>query len=200
MAEDSVTIRQFWFGDHPDDGVVASQQAGLWWSKKPAVDLLIRERFESTLLAAGEQQLSGWETTAQGVLALVILHDQFPRNMYRDTPRSFAFDAQARHFCRLGLQPDFYNALRPIERSFVHLPLTHSELPVDQEQAVALCAALADQVPASHKQRFAGYLSSAVRHRDIIARFGRFPHRNRILQRPSTPEEQLFLQQPGSSF
>ena len=200
MTEDILTIRQFWFGDHPDDSVVARQQLGLWWSKKPAVDRQIRERFESTLLAAGNKQLSNWETTAQGVLALVILHDQFPRNMYRGTPRSFAFDAQARRFCRLGLQPDFYRTLRPIERSFLHLPLTHSELLADQEQAVALDAALVDQVPASHKECFAGYLSSAVRHRDIIARFGRFPHRNRILQRPSTPEEQLFLQQPGSSF
>ncbi|WP_211444560.1 DUF924 family protein [Collimonas humicola] len=200
MAEDILTIRQFWFGDNPDDAAVASQQSALWWSKNPAIDLQIRERFESVLLAADSKQLSDWETTPHGVLALVILNDQFPRNMYRETPRSFAFDEQARGFCRLGLQPGFYDALRPIERSFLHLPLTHSELLADQEQAVALAAALVEQVPASHKECFAGYLSFAVRHRDIIARFGRFPHRNRILQRPSTAQELAFLQQPGSSF
>lgn len=200
MTEDIQAIRQFWFGDNPDDLVTASQQSALWWSKKPAIDLQIRERFESTLLAAENRQLAAWENSAAGVLALVILNDQLPRNMYRDTPRSFAFDEQARKFCRLGLQSAFYHALRPIERSFLHLPLTHSELLADQEQAVALAAALAEQVPAAHKECFSGYHSFAVRHRDIIARFGRFPHRNRILQRPSTPQELAFLEQPGSSF
>jgi len=201
VTEDIQAVRTFWFGDvDGDDLAVASRQSTLWWSKNPALDLQIRQRFESTLQAAREQQLSAWESTPQGVLALVILHDQLPRNMYRDTPRSFAFDEPARRFCRLGLRAGFYAVLRPIERSFLHLPLTHSELLADQEQAVTLAAALAEQVDASQKELFAGYLSFAVRHRDIIARFGRFPHRNQILQRQSTSQELAFLQQPGSSF
>ena len=198
--ENILAITEFWFGDDPDDVATARQQGKLWWSKNPDLDLRIRQRFETTLLAAEKNQLADWENTPQGVMALVLLTDQFPRNMYRKTPRSFAFDTLARRFCRSGLQPDFYAALRPIERTFLHLPLTHSELLPDQEQAVALCAALVEQVAPSQKECFSGYLSFAIRHRDIIARFGRFPHRNRILQRQSTPEELDFLQQPGSSF
>ncbi|WP_061535391.1 DUF924 family protein [Collimonas arenae] len=198
--ENIQSIRTFWFADNPDDAVTARQQGRLWWGKNSAVDLQIRQRFETTLLAAGQGQLADWEKSPQGVLALVLLTDQFPRNMYRDTPRSFAFDSLARRFCRIGLQPDFYSALRPIERSFLHLPLTHSELLADQEQAVALAAALADIVSPEQREIFAGYQSFAIRHRDIIARFGRFPHRNRILQRQPTAEELDFLQQPGSSF
>lgn len=198
--ENIQAIREFWFGNNPDDAVTAKQQASLWWGKNPDLDLQIKQRFETSLLAAGENQLAEWENTAQGILALVLLTDQFPRNIYRNTPRSFAFDALARGFCRRGLQADFYGALRPIERNFLHLPLTHSEQLEDQEQAVMLAAALVEQVAPSQKECFAGYLSFAIRHRDIIARFGRFPHRNSILQRQSTPEELLFLQQPGSSF
>ncbi|AMO94134.1 hypothetical protein CFter6_1426 [Collimonas fungivorans] len=198
--ENIQAIREFWFGDSQDDVTAANRQAGLWWGKNPDVDLQIRQRFETTLLAAENNQLADWENTPQGVVALVLLTDQFPRNMYRNTPRSFAFDTLARGFCRKGLQADFYAALRPIERIFLHLPLTHSELLQDQEQAVTLGAALVAQVAASQKECFAGYLSFAIRHRDIIARFGRFPHRNQILQRQSTPAELEFLQQPGSSF
>lgn len=198
--ENIPAIREFWFGDSSDDVTAANRQAGLWWGKNPDIDLQIRQRFETTLLAAEKNQLADWENTPQGVVALVLLTDQFPRNMYRNTPRSFAFDALARGFCRKGLQPDFYMALRPIERIFLHLPLTHSELLQDQEQAVALGTALVEQVAASQKECFAGYLLFAIRHRDIIARFGRFPHRNQILQRQSTPAELEFLQQPGSSF
>jgi uncharacterized protein (DUF924 family) len=198
--ENILQIRQFWFGESHDDVATANGQARLWWSKHPDIDLQIRQRFEATVLAAENSQLADWEHTPQGLLALVLLTDQFPRNMYRDTPRSFAFDALARGFSRKGLQADFYAALRPIERIFLHLPLTHSELLQDQEQAVELGAALVDQVAAGHKECFSGYLSFAIRHRDIIARFGRFPHRNQILQRQSTAEELEFLRQPGSSF
>lgn len=198
--ENILAIREFWFGDSPDGVTTANQQAGLWWGKNPDIDLQIRQRFETTVQAAEKNQLADWENTPQGVVALVLLTDQFPRNMYRNTPRSFAFDTLARAFCRKGLQTDFYMALRPIERLFLHLPLTHSELLPDQEQAVALGTALVEQVAAGEKECFAGYLSFAIRHRDIIARFGRFPHRNQILQRQSTPAELEFLQQPGSSF
>ncbi|AIY42835.1 Putative transmembrane protein [Collimonas arenae] len=200
MTTDILTIRKFWFGEATDDLAAANQQSTLWWGKNPASDQLIKQQFESTLLAAKNMQLTDWDKTPEGALALVILTDQFPRNIYRGTPRSFAFDTLARSFCRIGLQTDFYHALRPIERSFLHLPLTHSELLADQDQAVALASALVEQVPAREKERFFGYLSFAIRHRDIIARFGRFPHRNQILQRQSTPQELIFLQQPGSSF
>lgn len=120
--------------------------------------------------------------------------------MYRHTPRAFAFDVMTRRFCRLGLQLVVYAALRPIERTFVFMPLMHSERLTDQQQAVALSQAQVDQAIAAHKTTFSETLEAAIQHRDIIMRFGRFPHRNQILQRQSTSEELAFLQQPCSSF
>ena len=189
------TICRFWFGDEADDSVVARQQAKLWWSKNPAIDNEIKQRFDPFTLAAERGELEHWAATAKGLLALILLTDQFPRNMYRATPRAFAFDAQARAYSRLGLQNGFYAQMRPNEQVFLHMPLVHSEVLADQQQAVALSRALAAQ-----KAEFEGTLGFAIRHHDIIARFGRFPHRNQILQRQSTAEELAFLQQPGSSF
>jgi uncharacterized protein (DUF924 family) len=196
----ALQIIQFWFGEHADTAITADRQAGLWWGKDATIDLQIKQRFEVTVLAAEHGDLDSWSITPQGILALILLTDQFPRNMYRHTPRAFAFDAIARRFCRLGLQPTVYAALRPIERTFVFMPLMHSELLTDQQQAVALSQALVEQAIAAHKTAFSETLEAAIQHRDIIMRFGRFPHRNQILQRQSTPEELAFLQQPGSSF
>jgi uncharacterized protein (DUF924 family) len=192
------TICRFWFGDTTDD--TARQQTKLWWGKNPAIDTEIKQRFETFTLAAERGELEHWAATAKGLLALILLTDQFPRNMYRATPRSFAFDAQARGYSRLGLQNGFAAQMRPIEQVFLHLPLVHSEVLADQQQAAAFCRALVDQAPVAQKASLEGTLDSTIRHHDIIARFGRFPHRNRILQRQSTAEELAFLQQPGASF
>lgn len=194
------TILEFWFGTETDDVAAAKAQAQLWWKKNPQVDQEIRERFAPLLDAAVAGKLDDWLNDAHGHLAMIILADQFSRNMYRDTPRAFASDSFARAWCKAGLDNGVDHRLRPLQRVFFYLPLEHSESLDDQDRSVELCIALAQCVPEAHRELFDGYLNYAVRHREIIERFGRFPHRNAILGRESTPEEVEFLQKPGSSF
>ena len=194
------TIHEFWFGAGGDDGEVAAVRAVLWWGKDPSADEEIRRRFRPVVEAAGRRELDSWSGTAGGRLALILLTDQMPRAIWRDTPRAFGLDPLARSWCRAGLAEGVHRTLRPIERVFFFMPLEHSESLVDQESAVALFQDLVERVPAEQRETFEGFLDYAIRHRDVIARFGRFPHRNRILGRESTPEEVEFLEQPGSSF
>lgn len=198
--ETSEGIRQFWFGSEPDDGRAAAAQSRLWWSKDAALDQAIRTRFAATLDAAMAGRLSGWEEAPQGRLALILLYDQFPRNMYRAKPQAFSYDASALRLCKDGIACGHDPALRPIERVFFYLPLEHSEDLQDQELAVRQFGKLAENASETHKEIFDGFLNYAIRHRDVIAQFGRFPHRNAILGRATTAEEQAFLAQPGSSF
>ncbi len=198
--ETALSIVQFWFGDNSDDRITGQQQAALWWKKNASLDQQIRARFEATLLAAASGALDAWANTPDGLLALILLTDQFPRNMYRGEARSFAFDAQARHWCRLALKRQADRALRPIERVFVYLPLEHSEQLADQELACRLFGALVDDAPANHQDIYRGYLEYALQHHAVIARFGRFPHRNALLGRCSSAAELEFLAGPRSSF
>lgn len=193
-------ILDYWFGSNPDDAATAREKRHIWWEADPAVDAEIRARFGDLVEAAGRNELSDWAETPRGLLALTLLTDQFPRNIHRRTPLAFAFDAAARAYCRHGIARGFDLQLRPIERVFHYLPLEHAESLQDQDESVRLFSELAQHAPPEHKEVFAGYLKYAERHRDVIARFGRFCHRNRILGRPSTPEEEEFLRQPGSSF
>jgi uncharacterized protein (DUF924 family) len=194
------TVLEFWFGSNADDGAVAKEKSALWWSKSPQVDEEILQRFESQAAQAGSGELAEWQSTPSGRLALILLTDQFPRNLYRDSPRAFAQDSKALAWCLNGIKSDFDLKLRPIERVFFYLPLEHAESLQLQEQSVRQFSALLDEVGTDQKTFFAEYLDFAVRHRDIIARFGRFPQRNKILERVSTPEEFAFLAEPGSSF
>lgn len=193
-------IHEFWFGTDADDAKAAAQKKKLWWSKDAAVDKIIAQRFEKSTLAAADGLLNSWKTTPRGLLALILLTDQFPRNMYRGTPASFAYDHIALQLSVQALEQGVDQLLRPIERVFVYLPLEHSEAIADQERAVQLFTQLANDVPAAQKTTFDGFHQFAIRHRDIIARFGRFPHRNEILGRTSTEEEIAFLKTAGSSF
>lgn len=194
------TVLDFWFGEQTGDAEIAQSQKKLWWSKDDAVDADIRNRFGALVDTAAAGRLQAWATEPRGRLALILLFDQFPRNMYRDTPRAFAHDSQARELALAGIACGADRSLRAIERVFFYLPLEHAEMPELQDRCVALFTALAAGVPEGDRKTFAGYVDYAVRHRDVIHRFGRFPHRNRILGRGSTPEETAFLKQPGSSF
>ncbi len=200
LMETPDTIRRFWFGDHASDAAVAADKSSLWWSKNAETDARIRHHFEDMVIKAGQRELDGWAATPDGRLALILLTDQFPRNIYRDSGKAFAFDALARAWCREGLALGVDAMLRPIERVFFYLPLEHSESVSDQAQAVELFQSLAAQAAPDAKATFDGFLDFARRHKIIIDRFGRFPHRNRLLDRASTPEEAAFLAQPGSSF
>jgi len=194
------TVLDFWFGQDVDDARTAKSQAKLWWSKNEVQDAAIRDQFADQNAQAIRGELDSWQHTAEGRLALVILCDQFPRNMYRATPKSFACDAQARAYTEAGLAAQADRHLRPIQRVFFYLPLEHSEALTDQDRAVALYDALRNEVPEAQREIFEGYYRFAIRHREVIQRFGRFPHRNVILGRSSTPAEVQFLSEPGSSF
>lgn len=190
----------YWFGDASGDAEVIAARGALWFDPKAEVDDGIRTRFAPLRERAIDGDLDAWLALPQGRLALVILVDQFSRNLFRGDARAFAHDALARGWVDEGLRLAAQRALRPIERVFFYLPLEHSESFADQQRSVALFTALCDEVPTALRASFDGYLDYAVRHRDIVARFGRFPHRNAVLGRASTAEEIEFLKRPGSSF
>jgi len=194
------SVLEFWFGSGADDATIAAQRSALWWQKDPVVDADCKARFEPLVLAAGEGQLASWTGTPRGRLALIVLTDQLPRNIYRGTSRAFAFDPVALACCLDGLSLGSDRELRRIERVFFYLPPEHSESAEHQERAVALFTELVEKAPPELYELFDGYRRYALRHREIIARFGRFPHRNALLGRASTPEEIAFLATPGSSF
>jgi len=196
-------ILDFWFGAAADSNTVAARQSALWWSKDSAIDADIKARFATTMEAASNNQLDDWADTPDGMLALILLFDQFPRNSYRNTAQAFAFDELARQCCHLGLALGFDQQLSLLQRVFFYLPLEHSEDPDDQDHAVHLLNTLASTATKQDptvKALFDNFANYGRRHQHIIARFGRFPHRNAILARPSTAEEVAFLQEPGSSF
>lgn len=160
-----------------------------WFNKDTDFDAEIRRRFLTTHEAAAAGQLTAWEATAEGALALLILLDQFPRNMFRDSARAFATDPLARAVAAGALLRGFDAQVPADLRTFFYLPFEHAEDMADQERCIALYKAAGD----------ADNLKWAELHADIIRRFGRFPHRNAVLGRATTPEEQKFLDEGGFS-
>ncbi len=199
-AQSYIDVLDYWFGQAPDDAGVIAERSGLWWGKDEAVDRHIRDCYGGLIAQAADGHLESWRDSPRGLLALIILTDQFPRNVHRGTPDAFALDPLARALCLDLLHQGMHRELRPIERIFAWLPLEHSESPADQASCVALMQGLADSVLAELRPAFDGYVEYARQHQHIIERFGRFPHRNVILGRTSTAEELAFLQTPGSSF
>jgi uncharacterized protein (DUF924 family) len=193
-------LLDFWFGTETDDAAVATAQAELWWGHGAETDESLQARFGTAASSAAAGILDHWTGSPRGRLALILLLDQLPRAIHRGTPAAFAQDLDARRVADQGLESGADKLLRPIERLFFYLPFEHSEDLEDQDRSIALYRDLAAEVAAEHKETFAEFVDYAVRHREVIARFGRFPHRNAILGRESTPEETAFLEQPGSGF
>jgi len=184
-------ILEFWFSD---------RARPLWFEKDPDFDAEIRRRFAATHEAARTGRLASWEGAAESSLALVIVLDQFPRNMFRGTARAFSTDALARAAADRAIGRGFDQAVEFDRRRFFYLPFEHSENLADQRRSVALFRALLDAAPDHWREEMQVQLDYAERHLEIIERFGRFPHRNRILGRETTPEEAEFLKGPNSSF
>lgn len=193
-------LLDFWFGDDADDVAVAKAKAELWWGHLAETDELLQAKFGAAASAAAADVLDHWTGSPKGRLALILLLDQIPRAIHRGTPAAFAQDERARKTAAHGIDSGADKLLRPIERLFFYLPFEHSEHLADQDRSVALFRELMGAVPESERETFAEFLDYAVRHREVIARFGRFPHRNAILGRESTAQEKAFLEQPGSSF
>jgi uncharacterized protein (DUF924 family) len=179
---------------------VIAEKSAFWFRRDPAFDQEIRTRFASVREAAVAGELDAWSATSRGRLALIVLVDQFSRNLNRGDAGAFRHDALALAWARAALAAGDGDTLRPVERVFAYLPFEHSEVLADQDRSVALFTALRDGVSAELRPSFDGFLDYARRHRDIIVRFGRFPHRNAALGRASTPQESAFLALPGSSF
>ena len=172
-------VRRFWFDEHAKD----------WFVKNPAFDAEVRRRFLALHEAATAGRLAHWADDARSCLALVIVLDQFPRNMFRGEPRAFATDSLARAAARVILERGWDKQMTQPEQLFAYLPFEHSESLADQDLACELMKGFDSE-----------QLRYAIRHREIIARFGRFPHRNGLLGRESTAAEIEFLKQPGSGF
>ena len=193
-------ILVFWFGKNLVDLQVISEKSSLWWGKDEAIDAQINLHFGPLLKNLRSSEFDKWKDSPETLLAKVILTDQFSRNIHRDTPDAFSKDVLALELCTQGVNSGMDKKLRPIQRVFFYMPLEHSEAIECQNRSVELFEKLLHEVDDGLKEKFQGYVEYAERHRSIVLQFGRFPHRNKILNRASTLEEIEFLQLPNSSF
>jgi uncharacterized protein (DUF924 family) len=180
-ARSAEEVLEFWF---------AETTRPQWFARSEAFDARVREALAPLHLRAARGELDDWAADPRGALALVLLLDQAPRNLHRGSADAFACDARAREIARAVVDAGLDRGLEEVERVFLYLPFEHSESLADQDRSVALMGSLGTPL----------WTDYAERHRAVIARFGRFPHRNAIVGRESTPEELEFLTQPGSSF
>ena len=175
------TVLTFWFSE---------LEPPMWWKKTPSLDALIAERFGALHRQAVQNELFAWRGSAGGALAEVIVLDQFSRNIFRGRPEAFLYDPLAVALAQSAIEKKYDQALPPTERCFLYMPFMHSESPVIHAVAVRLFEQLGNPKNLDYE----------LRHKAIIERFGRYPHRNEILGRESTEEELVFLKQPNSGF
>ena len=192
MPTEADEVLAFWFGREDEPGYGEFREA--WFRKDPEFDQQVQERFGPLYERAAAGELDGWREEARSCLALVICLDQFPRNMFRGDGRTHVTDDKALETARYALERALDRELPPFQRVFVYMPFMHSESVEDQRRSVELFGRLAEKPGAPD------LTSYAVGHMEIVERFGRFPHRNVILGRETTPEEAEFLQGPDSSF
>lgn len=190
-AAEASAVLDFWFATGTPE---ADRPRKAWWTRDDAFDSEIRQRFAALHDRARGGLLEAWRESSETALALVIVLDQFSRNLMRGSANAFACDPYALTVAKGAIAKTFHEQLIPIRRQFFYLPLMHSEALLDQRQCVALFEALTELPDWQNS------ISSARRHRDIVARFGRFPHRNQVLGRRSTDAEAKFLLEPNSSF
>jgi uncharacterized protein (DUF924 family) len=192
-------VHRFWFGPLSAPADLAKEKAEIWFTQSDATDREVNQRFGAFLRPAAE---ADWDLAAlsrEQAVGLVVLLDQFPRNIFRTSAKAFAFDPVAReiarHLIAAGIERYFY-----VERGFLFLPFMHSEEIADQDYSVWLYAGQAISVPEPSREAFRNQLDFATKHRDLIRRFGRFPHRNASLARPSTEAEIAFMTEQGRGF
>ncbi|MFT3906461.1 MAG: DUF924 family protein [Steroidobacteraceae bacterium] len=196
----------YWFGTAPLDTAALTQRMQLWFAAGDTAELTwqldetLRLRFGPLMQDALEGRLDAWASTPRRRLALILLLDQFPRNIHRGRAGAYAGDVQALPLALTGMQLGADIALTPPERLFFYMPLQHAESLEAQEESVAAFEQLMNEAPDEQRGLFSGAFDFARRHRDIIARFGRFPHRNAVLGRSNTPGESSWLASGGDTF
>ncbi len=198
-------VREFWFGPLPLSAGRLPQRMRFWFGHEPTPlrrerDQAIRERFGGLLERAGSGKLARWADGPRRRLSLIILLDQFPRNIHRGEARAFAYDPQALALTLSGMQSAADAALDVVERIFFYMPLQHAESREAQDESLVAYRRLLTEAPAELRAFFESCVRSAEHHRSIIERFGRFPHRNRVLSRASTPAEEQWLARSGDTF
>ncbi len=193
-------VLDVWFADATRDAEHARARNRIWFDADPQLDAAIASRFGALPQQAADGALDAWAAAPHTALARILVLDQFPRNLYRGDARAHAFDAAALTAARAAVDAGFDAQLHPLQAAFVYLPFEHAEAIDAQERAVALFDALVPRAPAGTEALFASFADYARRHRAVIARFGRFPHRNAQLGRPSTPEEAAYLADGGEVF
>jgi len=213
--DDALRVREFWFGKSltgslPGQGEMASRalalsrRASLWFEANSQLmrkqDELIRSAFQGLVERAGRGELVGWADSPRRRLSLIILLDQFPRHIYRGTPKAFAYDPEALALTLSGMQSAADGALNVIERLFFYMPLQHAESTEVQDESVSCYRRLVAESPTELRSTFESSLQSAEEHRALIRQFGRFPHRNPLLGRDNSAEEEEYLKQSTTGF
>lgn len=200
MSTSKREVLEFWFGTLDESGFADEAHKRRWFMKDDAFDEEIRSRFLSVYEAIASGEHEDWRDDARGALAYVIVLDQFSRNMFRGSGRMYAEDARAVAATKDAIARGLDHDLGPAERTFLYMPLMHSEALVDQESCIRHFEHLCGELEGDAAKAIANNVDYAIRHRDIVARFGRFPHRNALVNRSTTDEEAAFLEEPGSSF
>ncbi len=192
-------IHNYWFGT-VEDGTTLEKRNRLWFGGEKSTDDYIRTHFESQVLKAKQGSLDAWKETPRGSLCLIILLDQFPLNMYRKSARAYEFENAGIEVCLSGIKKGQHEQLSFIEKTFFYLPLEHSENTDHQDKSVKMFTELWKYAPSHLKEHGKTVLRYAEKHRDIVQKFGRFPHRNEVLGRTSSPEEIEFLEDASNRF
>ena len=203
--EEARSIREFWFGSLPLSADALERRMSFWFGGDSEAearqrDAQIRTRFGALLARAAGGQLASWSDGPRGRLSLIILLDQFPRNIFRGSARAFAYDTQALALTLSGMQSAADAALDAVERMFFYMPLQHAESRDVQDESVAAFRRLLGEAPDELRAAFQDTLQWAEKHRAVIEQFGRFPHRNPVLARASTAEEERWLRAGGADF
>ncbi|HUP22505.1 MAG TPA: DUF924 family protein [Thermoanaerobaculia bacterium] len=193
-------VLDFWFGESVADPSAAAARSSVWYGASPDIDRQIAGRFGGWVEAAAAGELDVWQATARGRLALVILLDQFPRNLHRGSGAAFDHDPRALELAREGAANGHLDELQPIEQVFLLMPYQHTEDLALQREGVAHYERIARAASPSWRAQLENALDFARRHLTIVERFGRFPHRNGALGREATPAERRYLEEGGERF
>ena len=193
-------VRHFWFEDACTSPASLARHQARWFAPSDQLDRDMKKRFGALPEAVRSGALSYRPDDAHDLLTVILILDQFPRQIYRNTPRAFAYDSEARAISSTMIEKSLFQVLHPVEQVFVFLPFEHSEMLSDQSLCVELYETLLQQAPRPYQSFLENALDYARRHHSIIKRFGRFPHRNATLKRGSTREEDSFLIAGGDTF